>query len=80
MKSFKSSAKITLPFGLAFAQVVIIKLFDLGSLPRLLSFEPGCRRFSFWWPWLVFATAESCLFGTVGRDAKVLRFQGLAEP
>lgn len=60
MKSFKSNTKITLPFGLAFAQVVIIKLFGLGSLPRLLSFEPGCRRLSFWWPWLVVAPAEPC--------------------
>lgn len=45
MKSFKNTNEITLPFGLAFAQVVIIKLFDLGFLPRLLSFEPGRREF-----------------------------------
>lgn len=52
MKSFKNNHEITLPFGLAFAQLVIIKLFDLGFLPRLLSLEPGCREFQLRW-WLL---------------------------
>lgn len=65
MKSFKNNNKITLPFGLAFAQVVIIKLFDLGFLPGLLSFEPGCREFQLLVVLLIFATIKSCLFSAV---------------
>lgn len=45
MKPFRNNNRISLPFGLAIAQVVIIKWFDLGFLPRLLSVEAGCRGF-----------------------------------
>lgn len=44
MKPFKPNHNRALLSGLAFAQVGIIKLFDLGFLPQLLSFEPGGRE------------------------------------
>lgn len=81
MKSFKNDNEITFPFGLAFAQVVIIKLFDLGFLPRLLSFQPGRRELQLLVaPGLYLPQPKPCLSNAAWRDAKVWRFGGLAEP
>lgn len=67
MKPLKKNPKITL--------LLIIKLLDLGFLPQQLSFDqripasggPG-------------VLTQPGLSGAVGRDVKVSRAEGLAEP
>lgn len=67
MKPLKKNPKITL--------LLIIKLLDLGFLPQQLSFNQRIPASS--GPGVL---TQPGLSGAVGRDVKVSRAEGLAEP